>query len=424
MSSQGWPDRPLIRETPLAPYSGNSVIISSFIIFVVCMGVNSAFGVFFKPLLNDFGWTKAMTSGAFSFSWVMHGFLAIVMGRLNDRFGPRGVITFSGALIGSGYFFMSHISVLWHLYVLYGICIGVGMSGIWVPVMSTVARSFGDKRGLITAIVMVGGGLGSLVAPPVANSLIVRFDWRTSCMIIGSLVLFVVVLSAQFLKSVPLRLEEAHGSQRKKKEDPPASGGQPFSLREAVSTRQFWFCSGMVFWYGFCAYVIMVHIVPHAIELGISTAGAATLLAIIGGLATLGRIVLGSVANRIGNRQVFIIGLTMMSAALFWLLLAREEWELCLFAAVFGFGFGAGVSNSPLIAELFGLSSHGVILGVNVLGYSLGSAAGPLVGGILSDLTGSYQVSFLVSAVAGILGLLLTALIHAPARKNPDADSG
>jgi MFS family permease len=400
--------------SPLASFSGNSVVIASFIIFVVSIGVNTAFGVFFKPMLNDFGWTKAMTSGAFSLSWIMNGLLGIVMGRLNDRFGPRGVITFSGALMGSGYFLMSQISALWHLYLFYGVIVGVGMSGIWVPAMSTIARLFVDKRGIITAIVMVGGGIGALAAPPAANWLISQFDWRISYIIIGSLVFFVVVLSAQFLRSAQHRLGEIHHGQYERREDGPKLGGEPFSLKEAVCTRQFWFCSGMVFWFGFCAYVIMVHIVPHATELGISAARAANILAIIGGLATLGRVVLGSVANRIGNRQVFIIGFILISAASFWLLPARKEWELCLFAAVFGFGFGAGVSNSPLIAELFGLSSHGLILGVNVLGYSIGAAAGPLVAGYLFDVTGSYQLAFLACAIAGILGLILTALISCP----------
>jgi MFS family permease len=161
--------------SPLASFSGNSVVIASFIIFVVSIGVNTAFGVFFKPMLNDFGWTKAMTSGAFSLSWIMNGLLGIVMGRLNDRFGPRGVITFSGALMGSGYFLMSQISALWHLYLFYGVIVGVGMSGIWVPAMSTIARLFVDKRGIITAIVMVGGGIGALAAPPAANWLISQF---------------------------------------------------------------------------------------------------------------------------------------------------------------------------------------------------------------------------------------------------------
>ena len=408
-----------IGDPSLPPSSGYGVIIASSIIFAAGIGVNTAFGVFFKPMLNDFGWTKAMTAGAFSFSWVMHGLLGIVMGRLTDTLGPRGVIAFSGALIGTGYFFMSHVSALWHLYLLYGVGVGVGMSGIWVPVMSTIARSFGDRRGIITAIVMVGGGIGSLAAPPVANLLITRFNWRTSCMIIGSFVFVVILLSAQFLKGTRIPSGEKPRGQHEKEKHPPAPGGRSLSLREAFSTRPFWFASGLVFWYGFSAYVIMVHIVPHAIELGISAAGAANLLAIISGLATVGRFVLASAAKKMGNKKVFIVGFILMSVAALWLLPVSKEWELCLFAAVFGFGFGAGVSISPLIAELFGLGSHGLLLGVNVLCYSLGAAAGPVVAGYLFDVTGGYALAFLACAAAGILGLICTAFIANPRQNDP-----
>ena len=103
-----------------------------------------------------------------------------------------------------------------------------------------------------------------------------------------------------------------------------------------------------------------------------------------------------------------------MSAASFWLLPVRREWELYLFAAVFGFGFGAGVSHSPLIAELFGLTSHGLILGVNVLGYSLGAAAGPVVAGYLFDVTGDYQLGLPGLRCFRYCGLVCTAFISFP----------
>ena len=98
--------------------------------------------------------------------------------------------------------------------------------------------------------------------------------------------------------------------------------------------------------------------------------------------------------------------------------------QLYLFAVVFGFGLGAGVSHSPLIAELFGLTSHGLILGVNVLGYSLGCAAGPVLAGYLFDVTGDYQLAFLACAASGILGLVSTALVSYPNQNNPDAGPG
>lgn len=380
------------------------MVLAAFCIFVASVGVYTAFGVFFKPMLNDFGWSKAMTSGAFSLSWVVNGLLGIAVGRLNDRFGSRGVITLSGLFLGLGYVLMSQVSSLWQLYLFYGIIIGAGMGGIWVPIMSTIARSFVAKRGVVTAIVMVGGGTGALIAPPVANWLITKLHWRTSYLLLGMVVMGVVVVSAQFLKTVRPQEEKPSGL-------PGTEASMSFCLTEALCTRQFWLCTWMVFCFGFCAYIIMVHIVPHATELGISAAGAANILAVIGGVATLGRMVLGGSADRIGNRQVFMIGFAAIVAGLFWLLRSGEAWELYLFSVLFGFGFGAGVSNSPLVAELFGVGSHGLILGVNVLGYSMGAAAGPLLAGYLFDITGSYRAAFYVCALAGALGLLLTALI-------------
>jgi MFS family permease len=412
----------------LSLLSGNRVVTGAFLIFVGTMGANTAFGVFFKPMLNDFGWTKAMTSGAFSLSWIINGIVGIAMGKFNDRFGSRGVITISGLLLSSGYLIMSQVNAVWHLYLFYGVIVGTGMSGIWVPVMSTIARSFGDRRGMMTAIVMVGGGLGTLVAPPISNWLISVFAWRTSYVIVGSLVFLFVVLPAQFLRNTRPRVDGVSPGQPEKRQnerDPRANpGARHLSLREAIGTRRFWLSSSMVFWFGFSSYVILVHVVPYMTEVGISAATAANVLAVLGGLNGLSRFVLGSASNRIGNRQVFIVGFVMVSAASFWLLLGNRVWELYLFAVVFGFGLGAGVSHSPLIAELFGLTSHGVILGVNVLGYSLGSAAGPFVAGYLFDVTGDYQLAFLACAVSGIAGLVCTALISHPDRNDSDARFG
>ena len=122
---------------------------------------------------------------------------------------------------------------------------------------------------------------------------------------------------------------------------------------------------------------------------------------------------LGSVADRIGNRQVFIIGFILMSAALFWLVSATEVWKLYLFAGVFGFAYGSGGAlQSPLVAALFGLRSHGLILGVINLGVTTGGAVGPFVAGYIFDVTGSYQIAFVVCAVAAILSLTLAAVLR------------
>jgi len=122
--------------------------------------------------------------------------------------------------------------------------------------------------------------------------------------------------------------------------------------------------------------------------------------------------VLGSAADRIGNRQAMIIGFIIMSAALFWLVPATEVWMLYLFAVVFGFAHGGHApSQSPLVAGFFGLRSHGLIFGVTGLAFTIGSAIGPLLAGYIFDVTGSYQSAFLVCAGIGIVGLVFTLLL-------------
>ncbi|UCH51268.1 MAG: MFS transporter, partial [Chloroflexota bacterium] len=125
-----------------------------------------------------------------------------------------------------------------------------------------------------------------------------------------------------------------------------------------------------------------------------------------------GRVVLGTSADRIGNKQALIMGFVLMTIALFWLVPAREAWMLYFIAAVFGFAFGTGVIVSPLIADLFGLSSHGLILGVISFGYCIGGAIGPFMAGYIFDTTKSYQLAFLVCVGLSISSIILASLLR------------
>ena len=132
----------------------------------------------------------------------------------------------------------------------------------------------------------------------------------------------------------------------------------------------------------------------------------------VGGASVVGKILMGKAADRIGSRQVFRVGFFLMAAALLTLFPAKKEWGLYLFAAVFGFAFGGCISSeSPIVAELFGLSSHGLILGVIALSFVLGGAVGPLLLGYIFDVTGSYQWGFLVCAAISFVGLVLTSTL-------------
>ncbi len=162
-------------------------------------------------------------------------------------------------------------------------------------------------------------------------------------------------------------------------------------------------------------HTVIAHIANHVTDLGISAAVAASVLAVVGGLSIVGRIVTGSITDRVGSKPPLIVNLSLMSGALLWLVAAGELWAFYLFAVIFGFAYGGlAAMESPIVAELFGLSSHGVIMGVASFGFTAGGALGPLVAGRIFDIFDDYQLAFLVCAVVCISGIILAWRIKPP----------
>jgi MFS family permease len=379
---------------------------------VVSWGVYTAFGVFFKPL-TEFGWTSTMISGAFSLSMIVYGVLGIVMGNLNDRYGPRVVTALCGFLLGLGYLLMSQVSALWELYLFFGVIVGIGMSGAWVPLLSSVARWFVTRRSLMTGIVITGFGIGQVLGPPVVDRLISTYGLRLSYIILGGVILLVIGVAAQFMRRDPIQMGQMPYDANVSQQQGIKPDNSEFTLNEAVHTAQFWLVFIILFSEGFGLFTIIVHLVSYAIMLNISTASAASLLAASGGMGILGNYMLGAVADKFGNRYVCIICFLIMMAALLLLVPARELWMLYLFAIIFGFSTGGiAAVESPLVARLFGMSAHGLIYGVVHLGFTAGAMVGPVLTGYIFDVTGSYKWAFLICAAVGFLGFILSVILR------------
>ena len=394
-------------------FYGYGVVLAIFSIMVVAGGIWASFGVFFEPMLTEFGWTRATLSGAASLRMFIAALLGIAGGRLTDKFGPRPVVTVCGLFLGLGFFLMSRINTIGQLYLVFGVITGVGMGGLFVPVISTVARWFAKRRGMMTGIVLSGAGLGTIIMPPLATWLITTYGWRTAYTIIGLAAMAVIVPATQFIKRDPTQVRQLPDGENGVKAESLGLPTSSLPLRGAIHTRQFWILSAVFGSIWFSSIAITVHIVIHAIDLGIPAASAANILAIMGGVGIAGRILIGSAADRIGHKPVFIIGFTLIVVSLLWLLAAKELWALYLFAVIFGLGFsGLLVLQSLLAARLFGLGSLSVIIGsVEFVSAAL-SIPSAIVTGYIFDIMGSYQLAFLILVGVSIIGLMLTLLLR------------
>jgi len=403
------------RQKPRIFY-GYIIVIAAFVIMVVLHAAIYSYGVFFKPMSADFGWTRAVTSGAFSTSMFMTAVFFLLTGRLSDRFGPRIVGTVCGVLFGLGFLLTSQVNAVWQLYLFWGVMLGMGNSGGFVPLTSTVAKWFTRRRAVMTGIVVAGVGVGTMIGPPANSQLILAYGWRTSYIIVGSIILVLFILAAQFLRRDPKQMGQLpYGSEIRT--NGPVAGLSSFSPREAIRTRQFWLIFITYICFGVGQMGVMLHMVPHATDLGITPIVAANIMTVIGGFSVAGRIILGSIADRTGNKRTLIIGLSLMTLSLIWLQFANELWMFYLFAAVFGFSYGGEVAIlSPIVAELFGLGALGSILGMSTFAYAIGCAIGPIFAGIIFDMTGSYYSAFLVFMILIVTGVVLVSLIK-PTRK-------
>ncbi len=392
-------------------FYGYVIVAAALFMLIVMLGARFSFGVFFAPVLDEFGWSRAATSGGFSLTWAFTGLLSIVVGRLNDKFGPRIIMTVAGFLLGLGYLLMSQLGSIWQLFLFYGV-ISIGMSAAIVPPLSTVAKWFVKMRAFMTGIVLAGTSVALMVIMPAANHAILNYGWRTTYIIIGSVVLVVVIIAAQFLRRDPYQVGKLpYGYDGT---STAASGARTDgrSFKEALRTKQVWLISLVYFCTYFVYHLLVVHMVIYATGQGFSSTRAVGIMAFLGGAGIAGRIIMGIFADRIGNKQAMLLSAGLMMLALFWLLVAKDLWMLFLFGVAFGFGHGGvATMESPIVANVFGMRSHGVILGLVFFCDTVGGAIGPFLAGYIFDVTSSYSLAFLFCAILGVINLIVIFLL-------------
>jgi MFS family permease len=415
-------------------FYGYNIVAACGLIQAVSLGGIFTFGVLFPELEREFGWSRAAISGASSFGFFLMGACAIAMGRAGDRFGPRLVLSCAGVLVGLSYILFYQITALWELYVFYAVFFGVGMAAHDVATLSTVARWFQRRRGLMTGFVKSGGGLGQVLVPICVAALIAGPGWRIACLTVGVAIIVLQVGAAQILKHNPGLLglrpdgdaptdaetsgntaQDPDSASGEAAKAPPAAweeGGNTF--KEALRSPTIWKLCVAKFCDLFCLFTVIIHIVPLAADRGLAPTTGAALLSVIGGMSILGRMVLGGAFDRIGGRLSLVISFAGLVLSLVLLQFPGPTWTLFLFAMIYGPAHGGFFTlTAPSVAEFFGTRAHGTLFGLVVSCGTMGATLGPIVSGWLFDEMGNYGVAFGLLLGVSLIGLIVAYTLPA-----------
>ena len=394
----------------------------------VIVFVGSAFfyyglGSFFKPIVDEFGWSYAQTAFVLSIYQLEGGLMAPVVGFLFDRVGPRRLIMLGGAILGIGAFLLSGVesyppfltSVL-----LMSVGFSIGFSGI---ASATLANWFARRLSLALGVCYIGGGAGGMLVPALVWS-IDRLGWRQTAIIIG-LVIWAVVLPLSLL--VSHRPEErgltVDGLKPGPRELKPAiqtrasrpSMDSDVAVKEAIRTRAFWLLIlvSALTWAAGAA--LVVHQIPYLVSVGMSPQHGAFVLALMALLSLPGRVGFGWLGDRFSRRYVMAMIFGLQALGVFAFAYAGNPWMLGLYLILYGPAMGGGVPLRPsLQAECFGRRAFGSIQGIIQGVGGLAGIGGSVYAGWVYDVVGSYQTAFTLLAATIALGVIPVLLIGRP----------
>ena len=398
--------------------------------------LRNTFSVFYPVLVEDFGWERGNTALMFSINILVYGLAAPLAGGLVDRFNPRVVFTVGACIMGGAVALCSLATQQWQFYLLYGAtaAIGLSMTGV-TPLSAIIAKWFVRNRALAFGIFNMGFGI-SLLASPVAQSLISSLGRQQAYVAIGlAAIVIVVPLAVLVLRRSPEEKGTVPDGMPAATESAVPSHGSPmpvqtawmrteWTLKRALRARQFWLLLATDFCLmGLAQQILIAHSVYFFRDMGFPPQSAATTFSFFGIGLTIGYL-FAYLSDRVGREQVMIPGclLAAVSAALLFLIHDPSQlWLAFGCMLVGGLGLGAAVTTFfATVADLFQGRHYGTIQGVMTLGFSLGGAFSPWLAGYLHDITGSYFAAIIVVITALVIDAVLVALV-APRKLRPVA---
>jgi MFS family permease len=405
----------------LPVYYGWVVVAVVFVTMGVGVNARTAFSLLFPPILDEFGWERGVTAGAFSFGFLVSAALSPFLGRLMDRRGPRVVMELGVACMAIGLMLATLVREPWHLYLTLGVLVGGGSVCLGYTGQALFLPNwFVRRRGLAMSLAFSGVGVGSIILLPWIQVLIGSTGWRSACRALAIVLLVLLAPLNLLLRRRPQDLGlEPDGDDATPAAAPghavsnvvdPAWVAVDWTLTRAAGTARFWWIALGYFCGLFAWYAVQVHQTRYLIENGFTAAHAAWALGLVSLAGIPGQIALGHLSDRIGREWVWTVGsLGFALCYLSLLLLPHAPTAALLYlmvAAQGALGYGITSVVGAIPAEIFQGRHYGTIFGTVMLASILGGAAGPWLTGALYDATGSYTLAFWIAIACCVVSAI------------------
>lgn len=392
------------------------------------------FSVFFKPLTTEFGWSRALTAGAFSLSSLEGGLEGPIIGPLIDRFGPRKMMLVGVALLGAGLVLMGRVNSLLGFYLVYLLLMATGHNtGFMHSAMAAVAYWFRRRSSIAMGLIVSASGFGGAIMTPLVGWMVVNYGWRNTALVLGI---------GTFLFCTPFCFVMRHRPEQygllpdgdlpvSKTDNGGGLGAHSqanaaaledevaFTVWQALKSKVFWFMT-VIFMLRYVAIgAIIVHQIPFLIDRGFEPQTAANALGLLAFMGIIGKIGFGYLGDMLPKRYLLSFTYILQAVGLIILISANSIQQVYLFTFVFGIGWGAAPLMQALRAEYFGRKYFASIAGFQQALTVFSNAGGPIFAGWMFDATGSYNVAFTFFVLTYVVGALLYFFLKPPKAPEP-----
>ncbi|SMP46744.1 L-lactate MFS transporter [Anoxynatronum buryatiense] len=389
------------------------------------LGVLYAWGVISAALIDQLGWSATMTQIPYMVACAVFALSMVPGGRLQDRLGPRPIIMGAAVLAGIGFLMSGLYLTIIGLTLFFGVVFGMGMGmGYAAPTPAAVKWFSPQKRGLISGIVVSGFGLAPLYIAPVTNYLLTTYGLQRTFFILGGVFFTLIMILAQFIKNPPVGYVPAgvdpEAASRKQLLTHQAPEKVDYEWNEVLKTKQFY-----KLWTMFCFGTFAgLLIIGQLSKIGLEQAGMANAYMLVGIYAIFncaGRVGCGVISDKFGRMRTLFAMFVLQVAVYVFFPSLNSPLLLIAGVSVVGFTFGGMLTLFPATTvDYFGVKNFGINYGMVITAWGIGGVFGPLLGGIVRDLTGTYALSYVVSGVLSAAGAVMTLFTKAPAAQGVD----